>query len=34
VLSRLFPDPADQHRLLWRTPAKLLGFESAAGQST
>ena len=34
VLSRLFPDPADQHRLLWRTPARLLGFESAADQST
>lgn len=25
-LSRLFPDPDDQARLLWRTPARLLGF--------
>ncbi|GLR88422.1 amidohydrolase family protein [Bradyrhizobium iriomotense] len=33
VLSRLFPDPADQHRLLWRTPARLLGFDSIADQS-
>lgn len=27
VLTKLFPDPGDQHRLLWRTPAKLLGFD-------
>lgn len=27
VLSRLFPDASDQHRLLWRTPARLLGFD-------
>ncbi|MBR0716867.1 amidohydrolase [Bradyrhizobium liaoningense] len=33
VLSRLFPDPDDQHRLLWRTPARLLGFSSDADQS-
>jgi predicted TIM-barrel fold metal-dependent hydrolase len=26
VLSRLFPDPDDQVRLLWDTPARLLGF--------
>jgi hypothetical protein len=26
VLPRLFPADDDQHRLLWRTPAKLLGF--------
>ena len=30
VLSRLFPDPDDQHRLLWRTPARLLGFAGGA----
>ena len=29
VLSELFPDQ-DQNRLLWRTPARLLGFESRA----
>ncbi|UPK34111.1 amidohydrolase family protein [Bradyrhizobium sp. 186] len=33
VLTRLFPDPGDQHRLLWQTPAKLLGFGRAAEQS-
>ncbi|MBR0831007.1 amidohydrolase family protein [Bradyrhizobium manausense] len=33
VLSRLFPDPDDQHRLLWRTPARLLGFSNDADQS-
>lgn len=33
VLPRLFPDPGDQHRLLWRTPAKLLGFDGVVGQS-
>lgn len=27
VLTKLFPDPGDQHRLLWQTPAKLLGFD-------
>jgi predicted TIM-barrel fold metal-dependent hydrolase len=27
ALSRIFPDPDDQHRLLWQTPARLLGFE-------
>jgi len=26
VLPLLFPYPDDQHRLLWRTPARLLGF--------
>jgi len=26
LVSRLFPDPDDQERLLWRTPARLLGF--------
>ena len=30
VLSRLFPDRDDQHRLLWSTPARLLGFASRA----
>ena len=30
VLSRLFPIADDQQRLLWRTPAKLLGFASTA----
>ena len=25
MLPRLFPDPDDRHRLLWRTPARLLG---------
>jgi predicted TIM-barrel fold metal-dependent hydrolase len=34
VLARLFPDPDDQHRLLWRTPARLLGLEGAADQSS
>ena len=27
ILCRLFPDPDDQERLLWRTPARLLGFD-------
>lgn len=27
VLTKLFPDPGDQHRLLWQAPAKLLGFD-------
>ena len=26
ILTRLFPDPDDQDRLLWRTPARLLDF--------
>jgi predicted TIM-barrel fold metal-dependent hydrolase len=26
MLPRLFPDQDDRHRLLWRTPARLLGF--------
>lgn len=26
MLPRLFPDPDDRRRLLWRTPARLLGF--------
>ncbi|WP_441234082.1 amidohydrolase family protein [Bradyrhizobium sp. 930_D9_N1_4] len=29
VLTKLFPDASDQHRLLWRTPAKLLGFDQS-----
>lgn len=29
VLTKLFPDPGNQHRLLWRTPAKLLGFDGS-----
>ncbi|QOZ47435.1 2-pyrone-4,6-dicarboxylate hydrolase [Bradyrhizobium sp. CCBAU 53340] len=29
VLAQLFPDPGDQHRLLWRTPAKLLGVDGS-----
>ncbi|MBR0851548.1 amidohydrolase family protein [Bradyrhizobium diazoefficiens] len=29
VLTKLFPDPGDQHRLLWRTPARLLGFDGS-----
>lgn len=29
VLTKLFPDPGDQHRLLWQTPAKLLGFDGS-----
>ncbi len=33
VLPRLFPDLGDQHRLLWRTPARLLGFGGAADQT-
>jgi predicted TIM-barrel fold metal-dependent hydrolase len=28
ALSQIFPDPDDQHRLLWQTPARLLGFEA------
>jgi predicted TIM-barrel fold metal-dependent hydrolase len=27
ILCRLFPDRDDQERLLWRTPARLLGFD-------
>jgi predicted TIM-barrel fold metal-dependent hydrolase len=27
LICRLFPDPDDQERLLWRTPARLLGFD-------
>ncbi|OAF15555.1 2-pyrone-4,6-dicarboxylate hydrolase [Bradyrhizobium centrolobii] len=34
VLTALFPDADDQERLLWRTPARLLGFEGATDQST
>jgi predicted TIM-barrel fold metal-dependent hydrolase len=30
VLPQLFPDPDDQHRLLWRAPARLLGFTTNA----
>jgi predicted TIM-barrel fold metal-dependent hydrolase len=30
MLPLLFPQPSDQHRLLWRTPARLLGFADAA----
>lgn len=33
VLTKLFPDSSDQHRLLWRTPARLLGFDGAADRS-
>ncbi|MDH2355279.1 amidohydrolase family protein [Bradyrhizobium sp. SSUT18] len=33
VLTKLFPDPDDQHRLLWQTPAKLLGFGGAADRA-
>ena len=33
LLSRVFPDPDDQHRLLWRTPARLLGFASSGAES-
>jgi predicted TIM-barrel fold metal-dependent hydrolase len=29
VLTKLFPDPGDQQRLLWRTPARLLGFDGS-----
>jgi len=29
VLTSLFPDTGDQQRLLWRTPAKLLGFNAS-----
>lgn len=29
MLPRLFPQPDDRHRLLWRTPARLLGFADA-----
>ncbi|WP_315741196.1 MULTISPECIES: amidohydrolase family protein [unclassified Bradyrhizobium] len=25
-ITEIFPDPNDQHRLLWRTPSRLLGF--------
>lgn len=28
ALNRIFPDQSDRHRLLWQTPARLLGFES------
>ena len=30
MLPRLFPDQDDRHRLLWRTPARLLGFAGIA----
>jgi predicted TIM-barrel fold metal-dependent hydrolase len=34
MLPQLFPDAANQQRLLWRTPMRLLGFDGgAAGQS-
>ena len=33
ILPRLFPDTGDQERLLWRTPARLLGFDGAVDQS-
>ncbi len=33
LLPRLFSNADDQHRLLWRTPARLLGFDGAAEQS-
>ena len=29
ILCRLFPDGDDQERLLWRTPARLLGFDQS-----
>ncbi|HEV2154352.1 amidohydrolase family protein [Bradyrhizobium sp.] len=29
LLPKLFPDPGDRHRLLWRTPAKLLGLDAS-----
>lgn len=29
VLTKLFPDSDDQHRLLWQTPARLLGFDGS-----
>jgi predicted TIM-barrel fold metal-dependent hydrolase len=28
ALNQIFPDQNDRHRLLWQTPARLLGFES------
>ncbi|CCD95509.1 conserved hypothetical protein [Bradyrhizobium sp. ORS 375] len=33
-IAEIFPDPDDQHRLLWRTPRRLLGFEDATPGST
>jgi len=30
MLPQLFPDPDDRHRLLWRTPARLLGLANNA----
>jgi predicted TIM-barrel fold metal-dependent hydrolase len=30
MLPQLFPDPDVRHRLLWRTPARLLGFANSA----
>ena len=33
LLTRLFPNPDDRERLLWRTPARLLGVASETGQS-
>lgn len=32
LLSRLFPDQDDQHGLLWRTPARLLGFAGSGAE--
>jgi predicted TIM-barrel fold metal-dependent hydrolase len=34
VLSRLFPLADDQHQLLWRTPARLLGFASGGADQS
>jgi predicted TIM-barrel fold metal-dependent hydrolase len=34
MLTRLFPDASDQRRLLWRTPARLLGLESVTDRSS
>ncbi|WP_262049073.1 amidohydrolase family protein [Bradyrhizobium sp. Bra78] len=33
LLTKLFPDASDQHRLLWRTPARLLGFGDTTDRS-
>jgi predicted TIM-barrel fold metal-dependent hydrolase len=34
MLPRLFPDPDDRRRLLWRTPARLLGFAEDQSSQT
>ncbi|MGY4310175.1 putative TIM-barrel fold metal-dependent hydrolase [Bradyrhizobium sp. USDA 4369] len=34
LIAEIFPDPNDQHRLLWRTPSRLLGFAETSMSSS